>query len=58
MEIVIEGKVGLEANTFWLVVACCISHAIRLKDSLISNEFGKKQLMSLIFCIELIIMGS
>ena len=33
----------------WLGVACCVSHPIRLKDSLISNKTGKNQLISLIF---------
>ena len=28
---------------------CCVSHQIRLKDSLISNKTGKNQLISLIF---------
>ena len=42
-------KVGPETTIFWLVVACCISDQIRLKDSLISNKTEKNQLISLFF---------
>ena len=38
-----QGKVAPETTTFWFSVACCVSHPIRLKDFLISNEAKKNQ---------------
>ena len=34
----LQGKVACETTSFWLVVAWCVSHPIRLKDSWISNQ--------------------
>ena len=36
-----QGKATPETFTFWLVVACCVSHPIRLKESLNSQKSGK-----------------
>ena len=52
-----QGKVAPEIATCWLILACCVSHPIRLKNSLISNKTGEVQLISLIFCMEIIIRG-
>ena len=38
----LQGKVAPENTTFWLVVTYCVSHLIRLKDSLISNKKWKE----------------
>ena len=42
----------------WLLVGCgwvCLSHQVRLLDRLINNIFGWFQLISLNFCMEIII---
>ena len=53
----LQGKVACETTSFWLVVAWCVSHPIRLKDSWISNKTGKRELLSLIISLEIINKG-
>ena len=46
-----QGKVVTDTTTFWLVVACCVSHSMEVKHSLISNKTRRNQLISLFFAM-------
>ena len=49
--------VAYETNHTWLDVASCASCPIKLHDSLVINITGRNQLISLIFCMDILIKG-
>ena len=51
-----QWKVAPETTNFWLIVTCCVSHPVRLGDSLISNKTGRTN-SSLISYMEIIVKG-
>ena len=55
IEIII--KESQQIFTFCLVVAYCVSYPVRSKDYLINSETRKNHLISVIFCVKIIIKG-
>ena len=52
-----QGNVAPEITTFWLGLVCCMSHPVRLKDSLIGNKARKNQFISLSFSMKTAILN-